>query len=1634
MMFFYVRRLLMIAIGCLFLAGCPGGGGGGTGATSDNLTSPVITDTRVNKVKLTITNNFQRATDVFDFSANGIVLTVIALDSAGAPLSEVDVSLSTDSENALFMDISGKTDESGQFTTLVISSEAEEVRIVPTAGGVRGEAKIATFVAPVSGITLNSSAHLLPVGGLATLTALIQQEAEGVGKSGDPLPNAPVTVTTSPPGLAQKVPEKTDNQGQLTFTVTHDKAEDVIVRITSGPVTETLTLYFGASLALLPITTNAIGNTRLKALLKKGNQAPLPGQTITFNFEASNNDTLTPTSAATGEDGTTEVTVTDLSGDGGEVIVVAHSDDLIARSKINFLASFGEDRKLAVETTATLLATGKTAVITAKITDDNSLPVSGQRVNFSVATINGGTSAARLSITEGISNAQGEVETVISSDTPGENVLVTVEADTAQQVLPVYFGARLALSASTTIGVADGKTPVTLTATVSDVARAGIEGIPVSFRVTEGEALLESNRVLTDQSGQAQVNLSSNTLNTVKVTAKTDQLVTEPLEIAFESGIVDVKVDTVSLIVKNDSALADGNETIQLTIVAQDAAKAPISDLAVSLDSNSEHAFFELLSGTTDKSGHFTTTVTSNVAEAFEVTPTAGGKKGTPTTITFVAPVGQIVLVAEDTLLPVEGRSEITLAILKQVDLDALLAKFSRYFTDIVITTEALDLLLQEDLALPNTSFTVKVSSSTAQLSDLPTITGAQGEGKTDANGKARFTLTNNVAENVTVTLSSGAVNQTIQLYFGATLELLPVTTNTIETTKLTALLKDGYQSPLSEQPIQFNFVKQNNETLSPATVTTTSDGTAQVTVTDLGKDGGAVTVEARSGQLKAQAQVNFLAAFGDDRRLAVKTTATVLDTDQSATVTALITDDKGLPVTGQPVAFSVIRADGGQSQAGLTRSNGVSDEQGQVTTVVSDGTAENILVKVKVDTAEYEVPLYFGATLSLLPKTAHGVADGTTVVTLTATVNDASGHRIADAPVHFQLKSGQALLENIENQTDQSGRATVDVTSNTLGEVQVAAQADLLDSITIAIIQFESSEPAQLTLSALADTLSLNGELVITAEVKDAQGNPVKAGTPVTFTTNLGEITDSVLTRQGLAKAQFSATTEAGLVTITATAGTATNSLTLTIQSGKAGTIEVNNIDPRVIGIIGSGVTQSATIEFLVKDSSGNPVDDGTAVRFKLGNTTLGGGETITTEGGNSTTAVGRTNKGLAKVTVKSGTVAGNIDVIAEVDTKEGLISTSARVTVVSNVPDADHLSLSVQYHNIAGGVTFGLLDNITAFVGDRFGNIVPDNTSVSFITEGGTIGRSIEGGAFTSTTTLGQAQAVLQSAGPTTPQLGGIPTLKTAGYSCSETPPTGFPSYPLYPFMSTSRQRDLCGNPGLVTVVAYTVGSESFVDVNGNGYFDAGDRHSHLGYIDANGNEQWDSGEIITDQGDVSEPFIDGNDNSIFEEGELYVDVNNNGQFDGPDGQFQDNTTIWQDVRVLFSGKTAPFEVVDEKGNPIRSFSIGNEETQIFMVTNLFDIYGNALTKGSQFTVTTNNGVLGGTTVLTFDDMQTPINTISFSLSSNPPSGAEGDPVYPLPSSATVTITFDSPLSDSEAGGNGSRELSISGVINAR
>jgi adhesin/invasin len=471
----------------------------------------------------------------------------------------------------------------------------------------------------------------------------------------------------------------------------------------------------------------------------------------------------------------------------------------------------------------------------------------------------------------------------------------------------------------------------------------------------------------------------------------------------------------------------------------------------------------------------------------------------------------------------------------------------------------------------------------------------------------------------------------------------------------------------------------------------------------------------------------------------------------------------------------------------------------------------------------------------------------------------------------------------------------------------------------------------------------------------------PIPDGTLVNFSIEQGggNITNAKITKDGFATATYQGGTYGGLVTIKASVNeNVFDTFSFEVAPGEIGSISVNNIVPesKVINVRGTGSINVANITFAVTDAYGNPVEDGRTVFFDIANP-LNGGERLSTTEAN-------TLNGLVSVAVQSGTVPGPLNVRAIYPSNDGTsISTEGQITIVSGRPDAEHISIAAEYLNIAGGIEFGLQDTITAYLGDRYGNVPYEETQVSFITEGGTIGEST---GFTTTTSYGVAQAVLQTSAPTTPELDG---------------------------------NDPNANPGLCRIVAYTRGSESFYDANGNGSYDEGlDTLTH----------------------DMSDPYIDANDNGQFDQGEKYFDANGDGIFTLSDGIYQSDTHIWTSMNVLFSDFAAPLNLTPS------NFDLQIGECQTF-TCNVSDVFGNALVNGTTLSVEASAGEIIGLDNYTLADTAGPGFTFSFDLCSERDPDAEAK-------TSQVTVRLTPAGETATAPGNNGAELIelASGTIN--
>ncbi|MEX0681026.1 MAG: invasin domain 3-containing protein [Balneolales bacterium] len=195
------------------------------------------------------------------------------------------------------------------------------------------------------------------------------------------------------------------------------------------------------------------------------------------------------------------------------------------------------------------------------------------------------------------------------------------------------------------------------------------------------------------------------------------------------------------------------------------------------------------------------------------------------------------------------------------------------------------------------------------------------------------------------------------------------------------------------------------------------------------------------------------------------------------------------------------------------------------------------------------------------------------------------------------------------------------------------------------------------------------------------------------------------------------------------------------------AGSIRLISVTPENIFVNGTGGPENAEFEFEVQDSSGRPLGLSNAVdvTFRFGSHPDGGEylhpASVKTDG-----------QGRVAVNLNSGTKAGTVQIIAEVD-GTAINSRPVRITIHSGLPDQDHFAIISENLNIPGFHIFGGSTFITALVGDKYGNIVSPGTSVYFTTDGGFIEGSAE------TDERGRAVVELTASNPRPPN--GVATI---------------------------------------------------------------------------------------------------------------------------------------------------------------------------------------------------------------------------------------------------------------------------------
>jgi len=644
---------------------------------------------------------------------------------------------------------------------------------------------------------------------------------------------------------------------------------------------------------------------------------------------------------------------------------------------------------------------------------------------------------------------------------------------------------------------------------------------------------------------------------------------------------------------------------------------------------------------------------------------------------------------------------------------------------------------------------------------------------------------------------------------------------------------------------------------------------------------GGAITDDGTGGGTTPDPTVSITLSIDNDQ----------ISVAEPATITATVKDSTGAAVSTL-VSFSLNNAQYGTFAPGTgevaTNADGIATVQlnsaaintgATVTATTSSGETSSLNVTMAGDGGVAGG----GAQVSLVLTDAAGNAiesiNTLSPGKLTATVSGLSksvivtfDSPIGDLPVKTAVTNaqGKATVDIYAGSSLGAGEATASLSTNETGSTIVVVGATN-------VVMGSGTPFVQGVASVSTADLSAGGTATVSVLIQDDQGNPFTQPVDVNFSSTCATkspaqavISSPVSSSNGVATSTYRAQGCVGedQINVTANAGGISLSAvgTINVLQADVGSIVFVSATPENVSILGTGGDESSVVQFKVLDKNNNVVTNQN-VLFEL-NTEIGG---VKIDPLQATTD----NSGLVQTVVTTGTVATSLRVTATVDNGSipAISSQSSQLIVSTGIPDQDSFSLSATILNAEGWDVDGTEVTVVARMADAFNNPVPDGTTVSFTTEGGSIEDACQ--------TLNGACSVKWTSQLPRPE--GETILNGAGQMFRN------PNADLAFDSTLGIYGNIYGQKygGRATVTATAIGEESFPDLNGNGRFDAAEASEFL------------SGTDVTGQAfDLNDAFNDYNEDGIFnpqqaggQSGgslEKLVDFNSNGVFDLKDGKY--------------------------------------------------------------------------------------------------------------------------------------------------
>lgn len=506
---------------------------------------------------------------------------------------------------------------------------------------------------------------------------------------------------------------------------------------------------------------------------------------------------------------------------------------------------------------------------------------------------------------------------------------------------------------------------------------------------------------------------------------------------------------------------------------------------------------------------------------------------------------------------------------------------------------------------------------------------------------------------NTTITLEE--VNTTL------TLKTLSASKNSAfanakDAVTFTAHVVNHAGNPVKDVPVK--WVAENSQaTLSAASSKTDANGDATVQVTSAAVLNTTVTAQLDDGQKLTSKPVSFTTDTASAKVAAVasdKTNAKA-DNNDSITLSATVKDAGNHLLANVPVQWSVDAASG---TAHVTDKESVTDDQGIATLTLKSPRAGEAIATAKIgnnsnnavksDKLTFEADSASAKLNSVTASKTTVSADGVDTATLTTQVVDAHNNPLSGIRVEWQSSTPDAQLSRSDTTTDNTGNASVTISSTVITKATVTASAEG-QTQNSPEISFTADQSTANVTSVTSDKTQAaangNDHITLTAHVTDKQKHPV-SGLQIRWSVPQGVATLGQTT--GITDAQGEATVtltslQAGDVAVAAKTDTGTNTLSAKLHfAADTATAKVSNITVDKTQAIANG-SDKATYTALVTDASGNPLSNAT-VNWSVTPSQVALSETTTLSGSDG------------KTTITASTLkAGDVNVMAKVDNGTG-------------------------------------------------------------------------------------------------------------------------------------------------------------------------------------------------------------------------------------------------------------------------------------------------------------------------------------------------------------------------------------------